>query len=64
MFTKNIKKFTNNLLLSFIKIDTILAFIVSLLLYYLFEKNIYKALLFSVLFVIIFLVFLNISKHF
>lgn len=44
------------------KYDTILAFLVSLILYYIFNKDLLKSLLFSVLFVFIFLTLLNITK--
>jgi hypothetical protein len=52
-------KFLTEYIKKFIKIDTILAFIVALVLNYLIYKNVKKALIFSVLFVIVFLFFLN-----
>ena len=44
-------------------IDTILAFVVSSCLYYYFNRDIREALLFSLLFVIIFLTFLKLINH-
>ena len=52
-------KFLTEYIKNFIKIDTILAFTVALVLNYLIYKNIKKALTFSILFVIVFLFFLN-----
>lgn len=55
-----IKRYIND----FTKVDTLLAFLVSCILYYLFTKNLKHAFLFSVGFVVIFLFFLNIiSLH-
>ena len=45
-------------------IDTILAFVVSSCLYYYFNRDIREAVLFSLLFVVIFLTLLNAIKYF
>ena len=45
------------------KLDSILAFFVSLALFYIFTKKIWNALLFSICFVLVFLMLLNIIKH-
>ena len=45
-------------------VDTILAFVVSSCLYYYFNRDIREALLFSLLFVVIFLTLLNTIKYF
>ena len=42
------------------KFDTLLAFVISSVLYYYFNKNVYESLRFSILFVLIFLFFLKI----
>lgn len=56
--------FIKRYLQDFTKVDTLLAFLVSCILYYLFTKNLKDAFLFSVCFVVIFLFFLNIiSPH-
>ena len=49
-------------LLSFYKLDSLLAFIISTILFYLYTKKIYKAIYFSISFVVVFLFFLNIIK--
>jgi len=49
----------NNILQDLQKNDTILAYIVSCLLFYHYSKDINKSLLFSIKFVLIFLFFLN-----
>lgn len=59
---KILKEFIKKYMLNFIKLDTILAFIISFILYYIFTKNVYNALLFSIIFVVIFLFCLNILK--
>ena len=58
------KKFLKEYLKDFTKIDTILAFIVALTLNYLIYKKFKNALIFSILFVIVFLFFLNIIHLF
>ena len=57
------KFFLKEYIKSFTKIDTILAFTVALILNYLIYKNMKKALTFSILFVIIFLFFLNLIQQ-
>lgn len=51
--------FIQNYISDFKKKDTILAFLVSSILYYVEHKNIKQSLLFSIKFVLIFLLFLN-----
>lgn len=48
-----------NMIKDLYKKDTILAFIISFILFYIFTRKAIKGLLFSTLFVIIFLIFLN-----
>jgi putative effector of murein hydrolase len=54
--------FLYNLVNDFKKVDTLLAFCVSSILYYAFHRNIIKSILFSSLFVTSFLVLLNILE--
>lgn len=53
------KLFIKNYLNDFLKIDSILAFTIAFILNLIIYKNIKKAVLFSCLFVIVFLFFLN-----
>ena len=53
--------YINNVYQDFKKFDTLLAFSVSLLLFYFFTFDIQKALLFSLLFFFIFLIILNLK---
>lgn len=53
------KLFIKNYLNDFLKIDSILAFTIAFILNLVMYKNIKKAVLFSCLFVIVFLFFLN-----
>jgi hypothetical protein len=54
--------FFNEYIKSFTKMDTVLAFNVAFVLNYLIYKNVKNALKFSILFVIVFLFFLNLIK--
>lgn len=62
--------YIKELLNDFIKIDTLLAFVVSFTLFYLFSSNkifkniILKSFVFSISFVIVFLIILNIFNFF
>lgn len=54
--------FIKSLLLKFTKLDTLLAFIVSTILYMIFTKDYIKSIIFSLSFVIIFLVLLTLTE--
>lgn len=54
--------FIKNFIFDLTKIDTILAFIVSFVLYIVFTNNPKNALVFSILFVLVFLLILNIVR--
>lgn len=56
------KKFINNYFNDFVKLDSLLAFSISLILNLLIYKNLKNAVIFASLFVIIFLFFLNILR--
>ncbi len=56
------KKFINNYFNDFVKLDSLLAFSISLILNLVIYKNLKNAIIFASLFVIIFLFFLNILR--
>ncbi len=56
------KKFINNYFNDFVRLDSLLAFSISLILNLLIYKNLKNAVIFASLFVIIFLFFLNILR--
>lgn len=56
------KTFINNYLNDFVKLDSLLAFSISLILNLAIYKNLKNAIIFASLFVIIFLFFLNILR--
>ena len=55
-------QFIKNYIHSFYKLDTLLAFIISTILFYLYTKNIINSFKFSISFVVVFLFFLNITN--
>ena len=56
-------EFVNKYLISFYKLDTLLAFMVSTILFFVYSRKAVVSIKFSFCFVIIFLLVLNLVKH-
>lgn len=59
-----IKVFIKEYVKDLTKLDSLLAFVISFCLYYIFNRDIIKSFRFSILFVIVFLFFLNLTNLF